>query len=127
MGLIVIIHILFGLTLASWSFFVAAPFGKSPQLAAVVTTFLSFILSVVSLVTVPITDGPAFIVTLVFPPAFYARVIRAVCGFESNNFAPTNVLQRDGDTKIMILPQLIAAIVSLASIWHSFTTYHVAL
>jgi ATP-binding cassette subfamily A (ABC1) protein 3 len=49
-GLVIIIHLLLGFTLASWSFFIAVPFGKSPQLAAVASTFLSIMFAVVALV-----------------------------------------------------------------------------
>ncbi|KAF8215745.1 hypothetical protein K438DRAFT_1901600 [Mycena galopus ATCC 62051] len=48
--LILVVHILLGLTLASWSFFVAAPFGKSPQLAAVFSTFLSILFAILALI-----------------------------------------------------------------------------
>jgi hypothetical protein len=48
--LILVVHILLGLTLASWTFFVAAPFGKSPQLAAVCSTFLSILFAIVALI-----------------------------------------------------------------------------
>jgi hypothetical protein len=48
--LVLVVHILFGLTLASWSFFAAAPFRKSPQLAAVWSTFLAPILAIVALI-----------------------------------------------------------------------------
>jgi hypothetical protein len=48
--LILVVHILLGLTLASWSFFIAAPFGKSPQLAAVASTFLSILFAILALI-----------------------------------------------------------------------------
>jgi hypothetical protein len=113
-GLVVIIHILLGLTLASWSFFVAAPFGKSPQLAAVVTTFLSIVLAVIALVFKSARNGAAFIFTILFPPGFYIFVTRAISGYE-NNRLPTNILKGDPDFGISVLPQLIAAIVSSLS------------
>ncbi|KAJ2917839.1 hypothetical protein MD484_g2550, partial [Candolleomyces efflorescens] len=111
-GLVVIIHILLGLTLASWSFFVAAPFGKSPQLAAVVTTFLAIVLAVIALVFKSARNGAAFIFTILFPPGFYIFVTRAICGYE-NNRLPTNILKGDPDFGISVLPQLIAAVIDI--------------
>ncbi|KAF5332545.1 hypothetical protein D9611_005149 [Ephemerocybe angulata] len=111
-GLIVVVHLIFGLTLASWSFFITAPFGKSPQLAAVVTTFLAIIIAVVALVWDRAKNGPAFIFTIIFPPAYYIFVIRAICGYE-NHLMPTNVLKGDPDNGVTVLPQLIAGIINI--------------
>lgn len=71
------------LSLASWSFFVSVPYGKSPQLAAISTTFLSFLFAIFALVLSPrASNGSQMIFTLFFPPGFYIFVMSAVAGFE---------------------------------------------
>lgn len=111
-GLVVVVHLLLGLSLASWSFFVAAPFGKSPQLAAVASTFLAILFAIIALVLSHAGNVAAFIFTILFPPGYYIFAIRAMCGFE-NNLLATNVLQGDPDNGLLLLPLLIAAIVSV--------------
>ena len=110
-GLIIVVHLLLGFTLASWSFFVAAPFGKSPQLAAVASTFLSIVFAILALVFARASTGAAFVFTLIFPPGFYIFAIRAICGFEVHQIA-TDVLKGDPDNQLRLLPLIIAAIVS---------------
>lgn len=104
-------HLLLPISLASWSFFVAAPFGKSPQLAAVVTTFLAILFAILALVFKHAGDGGAFIFTLIFPPGFYIFAVRAMAGWE-NHLHPTNALKGDPDNGLRLLPLLIAALVS---------------
>ncbi|RDB29443.1 ABC transporter A family member 2 [Hypsizygus marmoreus] len=111
-GLILAVHVLLGLVLASWSFFIAAPFGKSPQLAAVVTTFLSIVLVILGVVLSKVGNGTAFIFSIVFPPSFYVFAIRAVAGYE-NHLQPTNALKGDPDNHITLLVILIAAIIDV--------------
>ena len=110
-GLILIIHILLGLVLASWSFFVSVPFGKSPHLAAVASTFLGLLFAVLALVINSSHSGILFVFSILFPPSFYIFALKAICGYENNQF-PTNVLKGDPDMGIVLLPLLIAAIVS---------------
>ncbi|KAF9011286.1 hypothetical protein BDQ17DRAFT_1298756 [Cyathus striatus] len=110
--LILAVHLLLGLSLASWSFFVAAPFGKSPQLAAVVCTFLSILFAIIALVMGHAKNGAAFIFTIIFPPAFYVFAIRAICGFE-NHLMATNAVKGDPDNDVMLLPLLIAALINV--------------
>jgi len=117
-GLVIIIHLLLGLSLASWSFFIAVPFGKSPQLAAVVSTFLAMAFAILALVFSHASTGTAFVFSVVFPPGFYIFAIRAMCGFE-NHKTGTNILRGDPDDAIILLPIIIAAIVS-------FTYYLIA-
>ncbi|KAG5653904.1 hypothetical protein H0H81_009496 [Sphagnurus paluster] len=112
MGVIIIVHILIGLVLASWSFFVAAPFGKSPQLAAVVTTFLSVLFVIIAVVMKSAGNGTAFIFSIIFPPGFYVFALRAIAGYENNNL-PTDVLKKDPDHNLTLLIMLIAAIVDI--------------
>lgn len=109
-GIILVVHLLLGLVLASWSFFVGAPFGKSPQLAAVASTFLAIVFAIIALVLSRVGDGGAFIFSILFPPAFYVFAIRCICGWE-NNLKATDVLQGDPDSGLRLLPLIIAAIV----------------
>nr|VWP02214.1 Beta-galactosidase [Ganoderma boninense] len=123
-GVIIVVHLLLGLTLASWSFFVATPFGKSPQLAAVASTFLAIVFAILALVFSRASTGAAFIFTIIFPPGFYIFAIRAICGWEVHQLA-TNVLQPDPDNALRLLPLIIAAIIDvflwpyLAVLWES--------
>lgn len=71
-GLVFIVHVLLGLILASYSFFIAAPFGKSPQLAAVASTFISVVFAIIGLVfSAHASTGGAFIFSIIFPPGWY--------------------------------------------------------
>ena len=110
-GLVLVVHLLLGLTLASWSFFVSAPFGKSPQLAAIASTVLAIVFAILALVDEHAGTGAAFFFTLFFPPGFYIFAIRCMCGFELKQVG-TNVVKPDPDNNLVLLPLLIAAIVS---------------
>ena len=110
-GLVLAVHVLLGLILASWSFVVAAPFGKSPQLAAIANTFLSIVFVIIALVMKKAGNGSAVVFSIIFPPGFYVFAIRAIAGYE-NNLQPTNTLKGDPDNNLILLPLLIAAIVS---------------
>lgn len=111
-GLVLVIHLLLGLTLASWSFFVSAPFGKSPQLAAIASTVLSIVFAILALVDTHASTGAAFVFSIFFPPGFYIFAIRAVCGFEAHQIA-TNVLKPDPDNNLILLPLIFAAIIDI--------------
>jgi ATP-binding cassette, subfamily A (ABC1), member 3 len=108
--LILAVHLLLGLVLASWSFFVSAPFGKSPQLAAVASTFLAIVFAILGLVFSRAGTGGAFIFSIIFPPGFYIFAIRAICGWENHQIG-TNALKGDPDDHLSLLPILIAALV----------------
>ena len=121
-GLVLVVHLLLGSSLASWSLFVAAPFGKSPQLAAVVSTFLAILFAIVAQVFSHAGTGVATIFTLIFPPGYYIFAIRAICGFE-NRLMPANLLKPDPDDNLTLLPIMIACIVSIfSSLLHPFLT-----
>lgn len=115
-GLILIVHLLLGLVLASWSFFISVPFGKSPHLAAVASTLLGLVFAVLALVMQSSQSGTLFIFSVLFPPSFYIFAIKAICGYENHQF-PTNVLKGDPDRGIVLLPLIIAAIVSQFPSW----------
>ncbi|KAF9067262.1 P-loop containing nucleoside triphosphate hydrolase protein [Rhodocollybia butyracea] len=111
-GLIFVVHILLGLILSGYSFFIAAPFGKSPQLAAVASTFLSIVFAILALVFSRASTGAAFIFSIIFPPGWYIFAIRAICGWE-NHLQATDVLKADPDTGLVMLPLLIAGIIDV--------------
>lgn len=110
-GLIFVIHLLFGLSLASWSLFVAVPFGRSPQLAAVASTFCAIIFAILAQAWSTTTSGSGFVYSIFFPPGYYIFTVRAIAGFEVHQI-PTNILHPDPDNGLRILPFIIAAIVS---------------
>jgi hypothetical protein len=111
-GLIIILHILLGLVLASWSLFVAAPFGNTPQLAAVVTTFLGVILTIIGLAIDTSTTWFTVFFSILFPPSFYIFTLKAICGYE-NHSLPADVLRGDPDRNIQILPLLLVTVVRI--------------
>ncbi|KAL0575023.1 hypothetical protein V5O48_006952 [Marasmius crinis-equi] len=111
-GFVWVIHIILGLLLASYSFFVAAPFGKSPQLAAVATTLLSIVFAILALVFTRAGTGAAFIFSIIFPPGWYIFVIRAMCGWE-NHLQASNLLKGDPDNNLVLLPLLLAGIIDI--------------
>ncbi|KAJ7508422.1 hypothetical protein B0H11DRAFT_2304369 [Mycena galericulata] len=110
--LILVVHILLGLTLASWTFFIAAPFGKSPQLAAVCSTFLSIVFAIIALLLKGLGTGAAFIFTIIFPPGFYIFANRAISGYE-NHSLPTDALKGDPDHRLQLLTIIIAGIIDV--------------
>jgi len=109
-GIILLVNLLFPLSLASWTFFLAAPFGKSPQLAAITSVLVSFIFAILALVLKGAGNGLTFIFTILFPSGFYIFVIRAICGFE-NRQIPTSVVRADPDNNLRVIFPVIAAIV----------------
>ncbi|KAF7307603.1 hypothetical protein MIND_00555500 [Mycena indigotica] len=110
--MILAVHILFGLSLASWSFFVAAPFGKSPQLAAVFSTFLSIMFAIIALILKRVGTGGAFFFTIIFPPGFYIFANRAISGYE-NHRLPTDAIHGDPDHQLALLTILIAGLIDV--------------
>ncbi|KZT73392.1 hypothetical protein DAEQUDRAFT_684394 [Daedalea quercina L-15889] len=111
-GLVLVVHLLLGLTLASWSLFVSAPFGKSPQLAAIAATVLAIVFAILALVDEHASTGAAFFYTLFFPPGFYIFAIRCMCGFELQQVG-TNVIKPDPDNQLVLLPLIFAAIIDI--------------
>lgn len=105
-----LVNLLLPLSLASWTFFLAAPFGRSPQLSAITSVLVSFIFAIFALVLKDAGNGIAFIFTIVFPSGFYVFVIRAVCGFE-NRQIPTSMVKPDPDNNLRVIVPVVAAIV----------------
>jgi hypothetical protein len=110
--LVLLTHLLLGLSLASWSFFVATPFKNSPQLAAITSTILAVGFAILALIFSKATTLEAVIFSVLFPPGFYIFAIRAVCGFEINLMV-TDALIRDPDNGLLLFPLLIAAAVCI--------------
>ncbi|KAJ6525396.1 hypothetical protein B0H19DRAFT_1214941 [Mycena capillaripes] len=109
--LLLLINVLCGLSLASWALFVAVPFGKS-QLAAIVSTFLALILSVIVLQT-PIEGTTACaVLTVIFPPMFYMFAVRTIDGFEGAS-THTDATQPDPQGGLTLLPLLVIAIINV--------------
>lgn len=111
-GLVFVIHLLLGLSLASWSFFLAVPFGKSPQLAAVASTFCAILFAILAQAWSGTTNGGGFIYSIIFPAGYYIFAIRAIAGFELHQI-PTNVIDPDPDNGLRLLPLIIAAIIDI--------------
>ncbi|KAF7354426.1 hypothetical protein MVEN_01131600 [Mycena venus] len=92
-----------------WSMFIAAPFGKTPQLAAVASTFFSILTAVLAIV-LPIQGTiQATVFTCVFQPTFYVFAIRAINGFEHNGLI-TNPVLPDPDNHLNLIAFIIAGI-----------------
>ena len=111
-GLVFVVHLLLGLSLASWSFFLAVPFGKSPQLAAVASTFCAILFAILAQAWSGTKDGAGFIYTIIFPSGFYIFAVRALAGWELHQI-PENILDPDPDNGLRLLPLIIAAIVGV--------------
>jgi len=118
-GIILLVNLLLPLSLASWTFFLATPFGKSPQLAAITSVLVSFVFAILALVLKGAGNGLAFIFTILFPSGFYIFVIRAICGFEDNQ-TPTSIVEADPENNLRVIVPVIAAIVC-----SSLPTFHV--
>jgi ATP-binding cassette, subfamily A (ABC1), member 3 len=105
---VLVTHVLLGLSLVSWSFNVAAPFGNSPQLAAITTTLLATGFAIIACIYSGVGTLEATIFSVVFPPGYYIFAIRAICGFEINLMV-TDALKPDPDNGLMLLPLIIVA------------------
>jgi len=109
-GIILLVHLLFPISLASWTLCHAAPFGRSPQLSAITAVLVAFISAVLPLVFKKSGNGLAFFFTMLGPPGFYVFAIRAICGFE-NHQIPTSVIKPDPDHGLRLIVLVVAAIV----------------
>ncbi|KAJ7347934.1 hypothetical protein DFH08DRAFT_1001291, partial [Mycena albidolilacea] len=105
-GLIFLINLISGLSLAGWSMFVAAPFGKSPQLAAVASTFFSILTAVLAMILEIKGTALSAVFTIIFPPSFFIFAIRTVDGFEHNGHF-TSISHSDPDKNLVLFPFII--------------------
>ncbi|KAI0673963.1 P-loop containing nucleoside triphosphate hydrolase protein [Trametes maxima] len=113
-GYMIIIHLLFGLCLASWSLFIMAPFGKSPQLAAIVSTAAALAAVGAGMAVSSITTWTAFIISIFFPPFFYPIAIKCISDFEVNRI-PTSATALDPESadNLILWPLLLAAAITV--------------
>jgi ATP-binding cassette subfamily A (ABC1) protein 3 len=116
--LVLIIHLLLGLVLASHSLLIAVPFGKSPQLAAVMSTIVAIASAVIPFAG-KLGTGSAVIYSLFLPGGFYTYAIRCIAAWELQNI-PTNALKLSPqpysdskDPQLMLLPLLVVALVCM--------------
>ncbi|KAF8064417.1 hypothetical protein FPV67DRAFT_1608821 [Lyophyllum atratum] len=96
-ALIFLVHLLTGLGLASWSFFIAVVFGRSPPLSSLSLT---------------IQTATAAVLSILFPPMFYVFAIRSVCGYELSGLG-ANAIKRDPIDGLLLLPLLFMGIVNI--------------
>lgn len=98
------------MVLASWSLAVSVPLGESPQLAAVVTTFLSIVFAILGMVVDTSSTFILSFLSLIFPPSFYIFALKAICGYENNQLA-TDPMRGDPDRGIFLAPLICVAVV----------------
>ena len=110
-ALFIFLHILFGLSLASYAIAVAVPFGNSPHLAAVVSTFLSMVFAIVGLVLKSASTAVLVVISIICPPSLYMFSLTALTGYENHGLA-TDILKGDPDNGVALLALFIVAIVS---------------
>jgi len=111
-GLMIIIHLITGLSLASWTLFASVPFGRSPQLAAVVATFLALLIAILALVAGHVGSGAATLFTLILPPAFFIFATRGLAGWENHQLV-ANVIKADPDRGIRLLPLIVVGLINI--------------
>ena len=111
------------LSLASWSLFVSVPYGKSPQLAAISSTFLSLVFAILALVLSPrASNRLQMIFTLLFPSSFFVFATSAIAGFEDAE-TPTSFTRPDPERGGRIWALFLIAIINtllypcLAVLW----------
>lgn len=62
-----------------------------------------------------------FVLSILFPPSFYMFALTALTGYENNQLA-TDILRRDPDKGVVLLPLLIAGVVKQSI--HSQMGFH---
>ncbi|KAL8243907.1 hypothetical protein R6Q59_010165 [Mikania micrantha] len=80
MGIVVGIHLLTGLSLASFSLFAAA-FFKRAQLSGISTIFLSLVIAIIVQVT-PLNVAAVYVLSVIFPSVDYVLFINFMARFE---------------------------------------------
>ncbi|KAF8167282.1 hypothetical protein B0H34DRAFT_792024 [Crassisporium funariophilum] len=114
-GLIILVHIITGLGLASWSLFISVPFSKSPQVAAVIATGFAIVVGLIPIMVVDPSNTLAGILSFFFPSVFYTFALISIIGFERYP-AITNATVADPKYGIVLLPMMIAALVGIV-VW----------
>jgi ATP-binding cassette subfamily A (ABC1) protein 3 len=92
--LILTTNVLLGLVLASHGLFISVPFGKSPQLAAVVSTLVAIASAGIVLGNQNLSSTSAIIYSLFLPGGFFMFAMHCICSWESVEIA-TNALKKD--------------------------------
>ncbi|CAE6457602.1 unnamed protein product [Rhizoctonia solani] len=122
-GLIIAIHIITGLSLSSFTLLASMPFHKSPQLAAISTTFISLLLAIIAML-LPDSPTACGMYTLIFPPGFYVFAIKSISRFESRQLGAVvgskngfRVGGEDGSIDARILGVAIGVAVSNIFLW----------
>jgi len=89
-GLLVVIHLLTGLAIASWVFIISLPFGKSPHSAAVVSTAIAIVAAMVPIAIKKFTTSMiTALLSFFFPPIFYVSALITIAEFEKDEKAPS--------------------------------------
>ncbi|KAK4686551.1 hypothetical protein P7C73_g3574, partial [Tremellales sp. Uapishka_1] len=119
-GLVFILYLVTGLSLASWTYVPSVIFSSTPTLAAVASTFAAVIFAIIALI-VGHSTTVSCVLTLIFPPMFFVFFTRALCSWELNSVAPS-LLRRSplGDAPILAL--LVIAIANIV-IWPLLALY----
>jgi ABC-type multidrug transport system ATPase subunit len=95
-GIVIITHLLTGLSLASFSLF-AASFFKRAQLSGITTILVSLVLAIIAQVYHDASNGAVIFCSLVFPSMTYTYLIVLMARFETQNTA-TNLVQSAPDS-----------------------------
>jgi ATP-binding cassette, subfamily A (ABC1), member 3 len=90
-GIVIIFHILSGLSLSSMSIFGAAFFRKA-QLSGITLVIVSLLLAIVSQVAAKASTGAVAILSLIFPPMNYVYFTILMARWERQNFG-TNLVK----------------------------------
>ena len=90
--------------------FIMVPFGKSPQLASIVSLTLAVVWCIIGMVLTGIKTSIAVVLVILFPPAFYPIAIRCITGFETN-LVPTSATEGDPEHGLTLSSLFIAAAV----------------
>ena len=110
--ILLVVHVLFGLVLASWALFATVPFRKSPQLAAVITSSIAVVLTILGIVLKSDNGVINFVLSILFPPILYVLSLKTISGYERHELA-TNLVKGDPTRGRVLLPLIIAGIVSV--------------
>ena len=112
-GLVLAMNILTGLSLASWTMFVMAPFGKSPTLAAILVTLFSLVPPVIAMFGLGISTSVAAVLVLLFPTFFFPLVMQGISYFESD-LLPASAIVPNPEFGPKLWPMFVTVVVRFA-------------
>ncbi|KAL9117183.1 MAG: hypothetical protein Q9187_006284, partial [Circinaria calcarea] len=92
LGVLIVLHVLTGLSLSSFSIFIAAFFKRS-QLSGIIAVIASLLLAVVAQVTATASTGAVAVLSLLFPSMNYTFFIILMARWESQNTATDLIKQ----------------------------------